>query len=237
MISLIDVALVVLVYVIVLLIIAISEYARKKFNLRATSTRHAIHLLAGDNMLLLPFFSAVYYPLTIPIGLALLTVYSFRRSRSDIMARTMIDDEYDRFHAYGPLYYIISIAILLITLWDLRHIAMAAVMIMAWGDGAASLLGMRFRRRHVYPHSSKSVEGSLAMLLFSILGALLAMTISLQTSILATSAINIVVLSLAGAFVGTVVEACTIGPLRPFDNFTVPLSAAAAMYLFSLLIL
>jgi len=237
MISVVDVALVVLVYVIVLLIIAISEYARKRFNLRSTSTRHAIHLLAGDNMLLLPFFSAVYYPLTIPIGLALLTVYSFRRSRSGVMTRTMIDDEYDRFHAYGPLYYIIAIAVLLITLWDARHIAMAAVMIMAWGDGSASLLGTRFRRRHLYPHSSKSLEGSLMMVIFSTLGALLAMIISLQTGIIATSVANIAIISLTGAVVGTLVEACTIGSLRAFDNFTVPFSAAAAMYLISLLVL
>jgi len=237
MISLIDVALVVLVYVIVLLIIAISEYARKKFKLRSTSTRHAIHLLAGDNMLLLPFFSAVYYPLAIPVGLALLTIYSFRRSKSDMMARTMIDDEYDRFHAYGPLYYIISIGILLIAFWNVRHIAMASVMIMAWGDGSASLLGTRFRRRHLYPHSSKSLEGSLMMVIFSTLGALLAMTISLQTGIIATSVTNIAILSVTGAVVGTLVEACTIGPLRAFDNFSVPFSSAAAMYLVSLLIL
>lgn len=237
MISLVDVMLVVLVYVIVLLIIVISEYARKKFDLRATSTRHAIHLLAGDNMLLLPFFSAVYYPLMLPTGLALMTIYSFRRSRRDIMARTMIDDEYDRLHAYGPLYYIISTAILLVTLWDVRHIAMAAVMIMAWGDGSASLLGTRFKRRHVYPHSSKSVEGSIVMLLFSTLGALLAMIISLQTSIVATSMTNIALLSLTGAVVGTIVEACTVGPLKAFDNFTVPLSAAAAMYIAFLVIL
>jgi hypothetical protein len=103
MISIVDVALIVVVYAIVLLVIGISEYARKRFNLRATTTRHAIHLLAGDNMLLLPFFSALYYPLLIPFGLALLTIYSFLHRRTGIMSRTMIDDEYDRLHKYGPL--------------------------------------------------------------------------------------------------------------------------------------
>jgi len=234
MVSTLDVLLVLLIYVIVLLIIAISEFARVKLKLKPIITRHAIHLLAGDNMLLLPFFSALYYPFTIPLGLALLTLYSFRRPRRDFMSRTMINDEYDRLHAYGPLYYIISIGILLVTLWDLRHIAMAAVMIMAWGDGSASLLGPRFKHRHVYPNSTKSVEGSLVMVIFSTLGAFLAIIISLQTGIISTSMINLMIVSLTGAVVGTLVEACTTGPLRPFDNFTVPLSAAAAMYLVSL---
>ncbi|MBS7622769.1 hypothetical protein KEJ39_03735 [Candidatus Bathyarchaeota archaeon] len=237
MISLVDVALVALVYAVVLLIVTISEYARKKFSLHTATTRHAIHLLAGDNMLLLPFFSSMYYPLTIPVGLAVLITYSFLHSRQGIMSRTMIDVEYDRLHAYGPLYYTVSIAILLVTLWSMRHIAMAAVMIMAWGDGAASLFGMRLRRRHVYPHSSKSVEGSLAMLLFSTLGALLAMTVSLQTGIVASSAASAVTLALIGSISGTIAEACTVGPLKAFDNFTVPLSSAAAMYTFSLFIL
>jgi phytol kinase len=231
MISIVDVTLIVVVYAIVLLVIGISEYARKRFNLRATTTRHAIHLLAGDNMLLLPFFSALYYPLLIPFGLALLTIYSFLHRRTGIMSRTMIDDKYDRLHKYGPLYYIVAIAILVITVWNMRHLAMAAVMIMAWGDGSASVLGPRFKYRHTYPHSTKSLEGSFAMLVFSTLGAFLAMTVAVQTGIVTASLSNTIILSLAGAVVGTVVEACTVGRLKPFDNFTVPLSAALAIYL------
>ena len=237
MISVFDGSLVALIYILVFLIIAISEYARSKFNLRATSTRHAIHLLAGDTMLLLPFFSSFYYPLTLPVGLALLLLFSFRSRKTDMMSKTMIDDEYDRFHVYGPLYYVISIGILVVFGWGMRHIAMAAVMIMAWGDGSASFLATFFKRRHLYPSSSKSLEGSLVMLIFSTLGAFLAMLISLQTGIISTSIVNTLILSLAGAITGTVVEACTIGPLKAFDNFTVPLSAAGVMYLMFLVLL
>lgn len=233
MISFFDVGLVLFVYIIVLFIIIISEYFRKKFQLSSRVTRQAIHLFSGDNMLLLPFFSALIYPLTIPIGLALLTLYSFRRSKKSIMSRTMIVDEYDKYHAYGPLYYILSIMILLIIAWDIRHIAMAAVMIMAWGDGAASVLGPRFKRRHIYPNSSKSLEGSIAMFIFAMLGASLAMIIALQSGLIVSSITLLLIISFMGALIGTISEACSIGPLKPFDNFTVPISAAAVMYIFS----
>ena len=231
MISFFDVGLVLLVYIIVLLIIIISEYFRKKFQLNSKVTRHAIHLFAGDNMLLLPFFSALIYPLTIPIGLTFLLLYSFHRRKS-MMSRTMIVDEYDRYHAYGPLYYVLSIMILLIVAWDFRHIAMAAVMIMAWGDGAASVLGPRFKKRHLYPNSSKSIEGSLAMFFFAMLGAILAMMIAQQSGLIASSVAILLIVSFIGSLIGTISEACSIGPLKPFDNFIVPLSAAAVMYIF-----
>lgn len=232
MISFFDVGLVLLVYIIVLFIIIISEYFRNKFQLSSKVTRHAIHLFSGDNMLLLPFFSALIYPLTIPIGLALLMLYSFRRRKKNMMSRTMIVDEYDKYHVYGPLYYILSIMILLIVAWNIRHIAMAAVMIMAWGDGAASVLGPRFKKRHLYPNSSKSLEGSLAMFIFAMLGASLAMIIALQSGLIVSSITILLIISFIGALIGTISEACSIGPLKPFDNFTVPFSAAAVMYIF-----
>jgi phytol kinase len=233
MISFFDVGLILLVYLIVFIIIIVSEYFRKKNQLNSKVTRHAIHLFAGDNMLLLPFFSALVYPLTIPVGLALFMINSFHRRKKSMMSRTMIVDEYDKYHAYGPLYYILSIMILLIVAWNFRHIAMAAVMIMAWGDGAASVLGPRFKKRHLYPNSSKSLEGSLAMFIFAMLGASIAMIIAFQSGLIVSSIAMLLFIPFIGSLIGTISEACSIGPLKPFDNFTVPLSAAAVMYLFT----
>jgi dolichol kinase len=113
---------------------------------------------------------------------------------------------------------------------------MAAVMIMAWGDGAASVLGPRFNERHFYPNSSKSLEGSIAMFIFAMLGATLAMIIALQSGLIVLSITTLLIISLIGALIGTISEACSIGSLKPFDNFTVPFSAAAVMYIFSSLI-
>lgn len=230
--SLFDLGLVVAVYVLVILIIGISELLRKRLNLGAYTTRRAIHLLAGDIILLIPFFSSVIYPLLIPIGLGLMITLSFALRKGSFMTQTMVDEKrYSKLHAYGPVFYIISIGILLLALWSQKPVVMAATMVMAWGDGAASAITPSLKRRHVYPISDKSLEGSSMMFVFAFLGALLSYLVAMWTGIIPANLGSIILLSVIGAFVGTVAEALTLGPIRAFDNFTVPFTCAAALYL------
>ncbi len=230
--SLFDLALVVAVYVLVILIIGISELLRKKLSLGAYTTRRAIHLLSGDIILLIPFFSSVVYPLLIPIGLGLMITLSFALRKGSFMTQTMIDEKrYSKLHAYGPVFYIISVGILLLLLWSQKPIVMASTMVMAWGDGAASAITPSLKRRHVYPISDKSLEGSSMMFVFAFMGALLSYLVAMWTGITSTSLSSIILLSMIGAFAGTVAEALTLGPIRAFDNFTVPFTCAAALYL------
>jgi len=230
--SLFDLGLVVAVYVLVILIIGISELLRKRLNLGAYTTRRAIHLLAGDIILLIPFFSSVIYPLLIPIGLGLMITLSFALRKGSFMTQTMVDEKrYSKLHAYGPVFYIISIGILLLALWSQKPVVMAATMVMAWGDGAASAITPSLKRRHVYPISDKSLEGSSMMFVFAFLGALVSYLVAMWTGIIPANLSSIIMLSVIGAFVGTVAEALTLGPIRAFDNFTVPFTCAAALYL------
>ena len=230
--SIFDLGLVAAVYVLVILIIGISEFLRKRLNLGAYTTRRAIHLLAGDIILLIPFFSSVIYPLLIPIGLGLMTALSFATRKGSFITQTMVDEKrYSRLHAYGPVFYIISIGVLLLSLWSQKPIVMAATMVMAWGDGAASAITPSLKKRHVYPISDKSLEGSTMMFVFAFLGALLSYMVAMWTGIISTNLSSIILLSVIGAFVGTVAEALTLGPIRAFDNFTVPFTCAAALYL------
>jgi len=230
--SLFDLGLVVAVYVLVILIIGISELLRKRLNLGAYTTRRAIHLLAGDIILLIPFFSSVIYPLLIPMGLGLMITLSFALRKGSFMTQTMVDEKrYSKLHAYGPVFYIISIGILLLALWSQKPIVMAATMVMAWGDGAASAITPSLKRRHVYPISDKSLEGSSMMFVFAFLGALVSYLVAMWTGIIPANLSSIILLSVIGAFVGTVAEALTLGPIRAFDNFTVPFTCAAALYL------
>jgi phytol kinase len=230
--SLFDLGLVVAVYVLVILIIGISELLRKRLNLGAYTTRRAIHLLAGDIILLIPFFSSVIYPLLIPIGLGLMITLSFALRKGSFMTQTMVDEKrYSKLHAYGPVFYIISIGFLLLALWSQKPIVMAATMVMAWGDGAASAITPSLKKRHVYPISDKSLEGSSMMFVFAFLGALVSYLVAMWTGIIPANLSSIILLSVIGAFVGTVAEALTLGPIRAFDNFTVPFTCAAALYL------
>jgi phytol kinase len=150
----------------------------------------------------------------------------------------MIDEKrYSRLHAYGPVFYIISIGVLLITLWSEKAVVMAAIMVMAWGDGAASAITPSLKKRHLYAFSDKSLEGSAMMFVFALLGALVSYLIAASTGIISASFSSIVALCALGALTGTIAEALTIGPIRALDNFTVPFACAAALYLTTPLVL
>ena len=236
--SLFDLGLAALVFVLVILLIGAVELLRRRLHLGAYTTRRAIHLFAGDSILFVPFFSNVIYPLLLPIGMGVITALSFTLRKGSFLTQSMIDEKrYSRLHAYGPVFYIISIGILLITLWSQRPIVMAATMVMAWGDGAASAITPSLKKRHLYPFSDKSYEGSTMMFIFAFLGALVSYILALATGIVSASLISVLILSIVSAFVGTVAEALTVGPIRAFDNFTVPFACAIALFLATPLIL
>jgi len=127
----------------------------------------------------------------------------------------------------------VSAAILIPLTWNMMAVGMAAVMIMAWGDGSAALIAPKIKGRHKYPWSDKSFEGSLLVLGFGFVGALIAWTVGYMTGVTSLSMSRIVIVSFIGAVVGCLAEAASIGPLKPFDNFTVPILSALAMFLSS----
>ena len=236
--SLFDLGLAVLVFVLVFLFIGAVELLRRKLGLGAYTTRRAIHLFAGVSILFVPFFSSVVYPLLLPIGMGLITAASFALRKQSFLTQSMVDEKrYSRLHAYGPVFYIISIGLLLLSLWSQRPIIMASTMVMAWGDGAASAITPSLKKRHLHPFSDKSLEGSAMMLIFAFLGALVAYSLALYTGIMSANFISVLGLCVLGALVGTVAEALTVGPIRPFDNFTVPFACAIALFFATSLLL
>jgi len=229
--SLFDLGLVIAVFAYVILLIAIAETLRKKLNLGSYTTRRAIHLLAGDVILSVPWFSSVIYPLMLPIGMGLMTALAFSLGKGSFLTQSMIDKKrYAGLHSYGPVFYIISIGVLLLTLWDQKAIVMAATMIMAWGDGAASAITPSLKNRHVYPFSDKSIEGSTMMFIFAFFGALISYLTATFAGVVSASVGSMLTLCVVGALVGTIAEAFTLGPIRAFDNFTVPFACAVALY-------
>lgn len=120
--------------------------------------------------------------------------------------------------SFGTLFYAISMGILSGYFWqDAPQYAAIGILVMAWGDGMAAIIGQRFGR-HTYQvrEITKSWEGSLAM-------AVVAFTVT-QLVLLAvegnswqTWSVSFVV-----ALVATALEAFSIFGL---DNLTVPLSS------------
>jgi phytol kinase len=134
----------------------------------------------------------------------------------------------------GTVYYAISITALSIALWrpqgpiDHMPAVVAGVMAMTWGDASAALIGKRYgTRRYTINGSTRSYEGSAVM--FVVTAVVVALTLTLLPGsgfapyAELNSPLTIAVASLAGAAVGTVVEA-----LSPHgtDNLSVPICVA-----------
>ena len=124
----------------------------------------------------------------------------------------------------GTFFYAVSIGILTAIFWnlDLPHYAVIGILIMAWGDGLAAIIGQRFGN-HPYTifGNSKSWEGTLTMLVvsYAIVSIVL---LSVQGNIWQTWWVGIPV-----AIAATAVESIAQWGL---DNLSVPLMSAGLAF-------
>jgi phytol kinase len=120
----------------------------------------------------------------------------------------------------GTFFYAVSIGIMTAIFWNLQipHYGVIGILIMAWGDGLAAIIGQKFGN-HPYTifGNIKSWEGTFAMLLVSY--AIVSIVLfSVQGNIWQTWLVGIPV-----AIAATAVESIAQWGL---DNLTVPLSSA-----------
>ena len=123
----------------------------------------------------------------------------------------------------GTLFYAISIGILAQVFWrDYPQYTAIGILVMAWGDGMAAIIGQRFGN-HSYQVFSikKSWEGSLAMVLTTFTVTILILSLAQETSG------HIWLIAAIVAIISTALEAFSkLG----VDNLTVPLGSAALCY-------
>jgi phytol kinase len=132
---------------------------------------------------------------------------------------------------YGVFYYALSITFLVVLFWSLHQpqYAVVGVLVMAWGDGMAALVGQRWGKHNYFCFGSKrTLEGSFAMFSVSYLITVLVLTLThgwfhpnFQDGLIA----------LPVAAIATLFEAFSPGGT---DNLTVPISSALLCYVLSL---
>ena len=126
--------------------------------------------------------------------------------------------------SFGTVFYAISMGILSAFFWrDSPQYAVIGILVMAWGDGMAAIIGQRFGR-HIYQvwGISKSWEGSLAMATAAFVVNLIILQ-SVEGNSWQTWSISLVV-----AVAATALEAFSI---LGIDNLTVPLSSSFLCFL------
>ena len=133
--------------------------------------------------------------------------------------------------SFGTFFYAVSIGVLVAWFWsiNLPQYAALGILVMAWGDGLAALVGKRFGR-HVYElwDMQKSWEGSLTMALASYAVSLLILLGTIG------QIWQIWLISLVVALVATGLEAFSKFGI---DNLTVPIGSAAIGFFLSQLLL
>jgi dolichol kinase len=130
------------------------------------SKRKTIHISMGFLALLLAVFPRWLSLIVVLIALFFIVVIArptmWKRGFNAMASRTR---DVESGYLYGPLLYILMVLVSVLIL-DLR-IAGAVFSIMAFGDGFANVIGTRFGNHRFKNFQNKSLEGSIAFVIFA----------------------------------------------------------------------
>ena len=197
------------------IVLAVSEISRRSLRLSVDLTRKFVHIAVG--MIAFPLvilFQAWQFAIIPPLVFIVVNYVSYRRQ---IFAGMETGER----GQLGTIYFPISFSILIPLLWPQPTLLVASLMPLTWGDAFAALIGQRFgARRFTILGQTRSIEGTSAMFVFSLLAVFLTLLFFAQP--IATS----FVFALIVALIASIVEA-----FSPFgiDNLTVPLSSAIVL--------
>jgi phytol kinase len=194
-------------------VLGVAEGLRRALQLPVAFTRKVVHIGVGMWAWgTVALFTDKWFASIPPAVFIVLNYVSYRRNLFTAM------ESADKSNL-GTVYFPLAFLVIILLFFDLsKGFMVAALMPMTWGDAFAATIGRRYGRRHyVILGARRSVEGSIAMLLCSLLSVfftLLAFGASLDAAFLT---------SLVLAFLATLAEA-----ISPFglDNLLVPASGA-----------
>ncbi|PSB33370.1 diacylglycerol/polyprenol kinase family protein [Chlorogloea sp. CCALA 695] len=206
------------------LLLLVASLLNRFGNGNAEVVRKVVHIGTGNVIL---FAWWLHIPAFVGVGASILaSIVTFLSYRFPILPGI---NSVGR-KSLGTFFYAVSIGILVAWFWTINRPQYAAlgILVMAWGDGLAALVGQKFGK-HPYKiwENKKSWEGSGTMALVSlIVSGLIFLNVNgnnWQTWIV----------SLSVALAATILEAFSVYGI---DNLTVPLgSAALGFFLIELL--
>ncbi len=215
-----------------LYIVAIILIASKiKDRVPSNFSRKFLHIMIGNFVFIIPFFTLTSFPLNFPFFVAspfIIVTFLFSPSSPVDLSNKVkgLAEITGGGHKYGLLLYAISYTLLALFFSSKPWVLAAGILPMAYGDAIASLVGQKIGRHKYNVFSTKSIEGSLAMFATCFLGMLVVLPFFAWFSSL--SYIGFALASLCAAVVATVCEG--LSP-KGFDNLTVPLFSALTFLL------
>jgi len=207
------------IYVAVLILFTEKVFAKKY----PVQSRKFLHIMTGNIAFILPLFETREIMAFVAAGPFIL--FTFLMSPYSPI-KSMRGKTSEAGHGLGLVYYAITWTVLAYVFFDHREIIAMGILAMSYGDGLASLIGIKYgKRTYTVFKDTKSYVGSIAMLVCTFLFLIIALVFYAEPVTLRAVAY---LLCIAG--VATVVEGIT--PLG-LDNLSVPF-VVAAMYWFFL---
>ncbi|MBN1541364.1 DUF92 domain-containing protein [candidate division KSB1 bacterium] len=208
-----------------LLLIAAAEFFRKKAGIGPEATRKSVHILTGLLVAATPFVLQTLWPMVIlGVVFAIVDFFAVRRHLFVGMHNTARE-------TYGTVFYPLSFVLLAFLFWNNNQlIFITAMLIMAISDAVAAMVGAHAAKPiQLHPQlETKSLQGSLAMFLSTLLIVLLSLSWFAELNPFGVLGWG-ERLWLAGvtAVMATVCEAVSV---KGSDNLTVPLGSALVMH-------
>ncbi len=214
----------ILSYVYVFGVIAVGELLHRIAHRPAEFTRKFIHIAVGMWVIGTVFlFETWYLALVPPATFVIINAISYWRGTFSAM-------EGEERRSPGTIYFPIAFGALIYYYWSQPVLMVASMMPLTWGDAMAAVIGQRYGHyQYTIWKRTRSLEGSLAMLLFSWLSTSLALLI--MPYLLGKPLITWMLALMYGgvvALICTLVEAFTPWDI---DNLTVPAAAALMLHL------
>jgi dolichol kinase len=207
------------IYVVVLIVFTEKIFSKKY----PVQSRKFLHIMTGNIAFILPLFETREIMAFLAAGPFIL--FTFLMSPYSPI-KSMRGKTSEAGHGLGLVYYAITWTVLAYVFFDHREIIGMGILAMSYGDGLASLIGIKYGvRKYTLFNDTKSYIGSIAMFVFTFLLLIIAL---LFYSVPVTGRVVAYLLCMAG--VATVVEGIT--PLG-LDNLSVPF-VTAVMYWFFL---
>lgn len=206
-------------FLFIFLIIGLATLGEKYWWSKKEYSRKFIHIILGNWWFLaLYFFDDWRWACSVPFLFVIINYISYKKQLFKSMERGAGKQD------LGTVYYAISLLILTFIsyYYGLFYIGGVGILIMAYGDGGAALVGQRFGRwRYSLFGQTKSIEGSLVVAIVAF-GVFFVFNNYYQLG-LTGGVIAMMALLAAG------VEA--VSPLG-FDNLSLPLISGGLIYLF-----
>jgi len=214
-------------YIVAIIVISVKIDHRFAKNLK----RKFLHIMIGNFVYIIPFFTFTTFPANFPFFVAspfiLLTFLASPSSPINLKNKISgLTDITTGGHQFGLVLYAISYTILALFFSTKPYVIIAGILPMAFGDAAASLVGQKMGRHQFTIFSKKSIEGTAAMFIITLVSVMLSLI--LFSYLCPFSTITLLIASFGVAALATVLEALTP---KGLDNLTVPLISALVFLL------